>query len=184
MWKSYRQRDGEPVFDVLILEPAPPLTQLPGAAQPLDVTLGDDLRLLGYDLAHATLAPGDVLQATLYWQTDSPQTHSYKVFVHLVDDSGTLWAQHDAAPRDWTYPTTRWQPGEIVADRIWLPLPADISPGRYHLFVGMYDQETGQRLPIQLNGQSQPGDTLELADILVGVTGASNSPRPRTRNRR
>ncbi len=99
LWKSYSQRDGAPVFDVYSLEPAPPLVQLPRTAYPLNAVLGDDLRLLGYDLPNATPAPGNTLQATLYWQALSPQDHDYKAFAHLVDDSGRLWAQHDAVPR-------------------------------------------------------------------------------------
>lgn len=165
--KSYNQRDGEPVFQVYTLEPAPPLTELPAEAQPLSAALGDGLRLLGYDLPAGPVAPGETLQATLYWQAAAPQDHGYKVFAHLVDDAGKLWAQHDAVPRAWGYPTTQWKAGEIVADRIWLPVPADAPPGAYHLFVGMVDEATGQRLPIALDGQPQPGDTLGLADVAV-----------------
>ena len=167
LWKSYSQRDGEPVIDVYSLEPTPPLSQLPDTAHSLNVSLGDSLRLLGYQLSDTAISPGDTLQMTLFWQASAPQERSYQVFTHLVDDSGRLWAQHDAAPRDWSYPTTQWQPNEIVADRIWLPISTDIPPGSYHLFVGMYNQETGERLPIQLNGQPQPGNTLGLADIVV-----------------
>ena len=113
-------------------------------------------------------APGDTLQATLYLQALSPQDHSYKVFAHLVDDTGKLWAQHDAVPRAWGYPTTEWQVGEIVADRIWLPLPADAPPGMYHVFVGMYDEATGQRLAMEYQGKRQENDALRVADVEVG----------------
>ena len=176
LWKSYSQRDGAPVFDVYSLEPALPLSQLPPTAYPLNAELGDDLRLLGYDLPNAAPAPGETLQATLYLQALSPQDRSYKVFAHLVDDSGRLWAQHDAVPRAWGYPTTQWKPNEIVADRIWLPVPADAPPGLYHLFVGIYDPATGQRLPILLDGQPQPGDTLGWwISSYVEVFGASQA---------
>ena len=97
VWKGYRQRDGEPVFQAVRLEPTPPLAELPGTASQLNTRVGD-LRLLGYDLPHGSIVPGETLQATLYWQAQSPQDRSYKVFVHLVDDTGKLWSQHDAIP--------------------------------------------------------------------------------------
>ncbi len=167
LWKSYPQRNGESVVEVYSLDPTPPLVQLPATARPLEATVGDSLQLLGYSLSAPIIAPGDTLQATLYWQATSQQDRSYKVFVHLVDDTGRLWSQHDAIPRAWGYPTTAWQPNEIVADRIWLPVPADAPSGRYYLRAGMYEETTGERLPIARAGQSQGEDALQLAEIEI-----------------
>jgi hypothetical protein len=167
VWKDYAQRDGEPVFQVIRLEPAPPLAALPDTAQPVDALLGDDLRLLGYDLPDPIAVPGETLQATLYWQARSQQERSYKVFMHFVDDTGKLWSQHDAVPRAWGYPTTAWQPGEIIADRVWLSIPADAPPGAYQLLVGMVDEGTGERLVIERDGRRQEGDALLLTSVEV-----------------
>jgi len=38
-------------------------------------------------------------------------------------------------------------PGELVADPRQLRLPANLSPGRYHIQVGWYLPATGARLP-------------------------------------
>jgi len=166
VWKSYTQRDGRPVYHVYSLAAAQSLDALPATAQPRSAVTGDGIRLLGYDLP-ATSARVGTLQGTLYWQALAPQNHGSKVFAHLFDDGGRLWSQYDAVPRDWGHPTTEWQVGEIVADRIWLPLPADLPPGIYHLFIGMVDEVTGERLPIILDGERLKGDTLGLADIML-----------------
>ena len=56
-------------------------------------------------------------------------------------------AQIDTAPLDYRLPTTDWTSGELVADEISLSL-ADLIPGEYELAVGVYNADTGQRLPL------------------------------------
>ncbi len=83
----------------------------------------------------------------LYWQTERPIEHDYKVFVHLVKD-GPPPAQHDAEPDLGGFPTSTWQEGEIIRDRHPLHLPADLPEGTYSLHVGWYDPATGERLTL------------------------------------
>jgi hypothetical protein len=110
-----------------------------------EAAFGDALELLGYDLQ----SEDDALMVTLHWQALRCMDESYKVFLHLYDvESGALAAQVDVVPRDWTYPTTSWQAGEIVSDELHLPL-SKVPTGRYHLAVGVYDARTGGRLPVR-----------------------------------
>jgi hypothetical protein len=165
IWRTYEQRDGTAVYLVYRLEPALQLTALPLTARPLNVRLGDGIALLGYDPPTRPAVAGNQLQITLYWQTSVALMQSYKVFAALLDSRGEPRAQHDSIPVDWGYPTTRWQPGEVVADRVWLPIKPDAPAGSYHLFIGMYDPETGQRLPLWSDGQQLKGDTLDLLEV-------------------
>ena len=167
LYKTYFQRDGEPVYLLYRLEPAPLLYDLPSSAQPLHAHLGENFALAGYTLPAAEVRPGADLDLTLYWRAMQSSQTSYKVFAHLVDDTGKLWAQYDGIPRHWEYPTNAWQPGEIVPDHIQLSLSPETPAGNYHLFVGMYDEATQQRLPLQVDGQRMQGDTLELATVIV-----------------
>jgi hypothetical protein len=180
LWKSYVQRDGKPIYQVYTLTPTPPLFEAPAIQQTLDVRLGDGLALLGYDLPQHRTHPGQEVRLTLYWEATAPQVRDYKVFAHLLDDNGKLWGQHDDFPAYGSHPMTEWEPGEIVPDRIVIELPQDIPPGSYHVFVGMYDPATGERLPLLREGQRLKGDTLGLADIPIesaadGVTTAPAS---------
>ncbi len=164
---TYTQRDGQPVILAYTLAIARPLTEAPAIAYPLDVRLGDGIALLGYDPPTAPVRPGDEAPLTLYWQAEVQPHKSYKVFVHLFDDNGKLWTQHDSPPVYAAHPTDTWQAGEIVLDRIRLPIPPDAPPGTYHLFVGMYDEITGERLPLIKDGAHLQGDTLGLTDMTV-----------------
>ena len=87
-------------------------------------------------------AQGDLCAASLAWATQSRLQRDYKVTVQALDEAGRLVAQHDDLPGG---PTSRWEPGQKVADRHALFLPAD-SPARLRLVVGMYDPDTGERL--------------------------------------
>ncbi|HEX8683057.1 MAG TPA: glycosyltransferase family 39 protein [Ardenticatenaceae bacterium] len=167
LWKEYTERDGEPIYRVYALEAEPRAFTPPEVGFPLQATFGDTIALLGFDLASLTAKRGESIQLTLYWQALAPPGRSYKVFAHLLDTSGNAVAQHDGIPHGWGYPTSEWQAGEIVHDRIRLLLPADTPPGHYRLFAGMYDEATGERLPLLHKGQRQEGDTLQLVEMVI-----------------
>lgn len=81
----------------------------------------------------------------LRWAPQNALPRSYKVFVHLVDEQGRLVAQDDGVPAVWTYPTTAWKGGETLIDFHSIAL-ADPIPARLSMLVGLYDEQTGERL--------------------------------------
>jgi hypothetical protein len=126
----------------------------PSPSQELGAQWGESVLLHGYDLQ--TLA--DSLDVTLYWQAKERMDASYKVFVHLVDPAtGVVVTQHDAVPREWGYPTSWWEVGEVVEDTAILSLDG-VGSGEYELWVGLYDAETGARLPAYAAGGEQVVD--------------------------
>ena len=82
------------------------------------------------------------------WHALKRMPESYKVFAHLRR-AGTdeIVSQVDAIPRNWTYPTDWWEANEFITDTLSIPLN-DIEPGQYELWLGLYDDETGERLPV------------------------------------
>jgi hypothetical protein len=104
---------------------------------------------------------------TLVWQAETQPAADYTVFVHVLRPDGTccVW-QSDAMPRGDAYPTTRWQPGEVVVDPYAIILPADVPPGEYPIEVGLYVRETGQRLPVTVDGQAV-GDAIRLGSLAI-----------------
>ena len=53
--------------------------------------------------------------------------------------------QADSPPVSGHYPTTSWQPGQIIQDVH--PLPATDLSQIDHLAIGLYDPVTGERMP-------------------------------------
>jgi hypothetical protein len=126
-----------------------------------DIEFSDRLALLGYD---PKLVEGR-LQLTLYWQAERLLDQNWTVFVHLADNSGALVAQHDSQPRDGAYPTSVWDPGEVVADQHEVRLPVDLPEGDYQVVVGLYTADSGERLPV-LDSQGNPaGDSVPLVTL-------------------
>jgi hypothetical protein len=154
---------GYPVtVGALNIRTLPHVSVEPKPARPLHARWGDVILLGGYDLQVSAKS----LELTLYWQAEQRMDVSYKVFVHLIDPTtGAIVAQDDAVPRRWMYPTTRWEPGEVVEDTI--PLSLDgVSPGQYHLALGLYDPHTGQRLPAySADGERYPDNAVPLTTV-------------------
>ncbi|MCB0223006.1 MAG: hypothetical protein KDI02_04920, partial [Anaerolineae bacterium] len=97
------------------------------------------------------------LPVELHWQAATTPGLDYHVFVHLLDSEGTLIAQSDGQPAQWSRPTSSWTAGETIIDRHGLWVPA-VSAGTYTLRIGLYNPQEGQRL-LLADGQ----DSVELA---------------------
>jgi hypothetical protein len=107
---------------------------------------GPFVELTGYDLLPAMHSPGSPLEVTLHWHVLQTPDRDYHVFVHLLDASGEIVAQHDGPAGGGTLPALGWLPGEYLIDPHSLDLPSDLPEGDYRLAVGLYDPATGQRL--------------------------------------
>jgi hypothetical protein len=107
------------------------------------------IRLVGLELPTTTVCAEDELALRLYWFTDRTPRTDYKIFMHVttLDDTGKV-AQIDTMPFDSFNPMTRWEPGELVDFAQTIPL-AGVTPGRYRVLLGLYDQETGQNLRVE-----------------------------------
>jgi len=113
----------------------------------LATMFGEAIRLRGFD---QTLE-GDVLDLTLYWESVTAVSDSYKVFIHVMDADGSIVAQADRPPVNGLAPTQRWQPGDLVRDPYQIVLPPDLPSGAYAVRVGLYTDANG-RLPAAGDG--------------------------------
>lgn len=131
----------------------------------ISANLGGQAQLAGFYAPPAQLRPGADSEVVLTWLALRRPAADYKVFVHLVDLNGKLWAQHDGEPGYFFSPTTRWQRGEIIEDRHSLTWTDEPPPGRYQLRVGLYDPTTGDRLPVLDPDGAVIGDQVLLAEF-------------------
>ena len=139
----------------------PPIPTEPDIA--LNANLDHIIQLTGYSLSSPSLhtltstpqSPVSNLQLTLFWQPLAPPSTDYTRFLHLRNEEGATVAQDDGQPLDGAYPTSRWQPGELVIDPIILSLPDDLPPGRYRLFTGLYELDSLARLPVVDDGTGE-----------------------------
>jgi hypothetical protein len=125
----------------------------------LNVDFGGQIRLLGAVIGdgggESAIRPGDVLALTLYWRALEPVAHDYTVFVHLLGEHDRAIAQRDAPPGLGARPTSQWTPGQVVADPYLLGLPeTTYAPDQAVWEVGLYDAQTGYRLPTDDGGDN------------------------------
>lgn len=155
--------DGQPV----LLQDAPPEaapwvevgqtkrgpeeTTVPATAVPINALFAAAIRLTHADFP-AQVAGEEAFVLTLYWQVETAVATDYTVFIHLLDAEGHLMAGNDGQPFGGVYPTSFWSPGEILADAH--PWQLNLLPGTYEIRVGLYQLETGQRLPLATSGDS------------------------------
>lgn len=136
--------------------------------QLVNASLDDEVTLWGYDLDTERARPGEAIRLVLYWRVQSEMREDYTVFVHLIDDAGTIWGQKDSQPENGFYPTSHWDVGEVVRDEYEFSIDPGAPPGVYEIEVGMYLLSTGQRLRYLDEEGQVVGDALVLEDIRVG----------------
>lgn len=169
---AFKARE-EWVGDVRFVTYAVPPQPATKADVPADAVFGDHMTLTGYTLRPAEVAPGDIVQVSLFWQTTQALETRYKVFLHLIpEQGGPPLAQRDAEPVGNLAPTTTWQPRQTIVDNHGLIIPGDVAPGRYKLIVGLYPlEDPTARVPVTWRpaGQDEAdtGDNYPLSFITV-----------------
>ncbi len=111
------------------------------------VVLGDQIELVGYDLASAESGRDFTLR--LYWRVLHPPDSNYSVFMHLRRQGDPqVIAQYDGAPTTPRSLTLDWtDPDELhLSSALTITAPDDDLGGSYVLRVGLYDFLSGVRL--------------------------------------
>ncbi len=122
------------------------LAETPDDLLPVNVRFGETAELRGITLEDKALLSDGKLSVRLYWRPLQESDRSGTVFVHLLDGSGQIAAQHDAPPVQGAYPFAIWQPGAVIEDEHILDVDLDnLTPGPYSLAIGVYDPDTLQR---------------------------------------
>jgi hypothetical protein len=129
----------------------------------------DGLRLKGHGTTDPAPAWGRDGGAILAWESDRALERDYTAFVHVYDSHGRRIAQGDSLIVDQGLrPTSQWEGGGAGATLHHLSIPAGTPPGRYTLKVGVYDLETGDRLPL-LGPEGESRGTSAQLEIEIGI---------------
>ena len=131
-----------------------------------DIRFGEHIRLVGYDLHDPDPLAGDPVTFTFYWNAPTRPTENYSLFLHLVAADGTSpFAQVDGNPAVPERLTQTWDRADetLISPRFTLTLPPDLAPGDYRVLLGLYNFETGARLPLQ----DAQGDAWEVTQLRI-----------------
>ncbi|MDQ3034899.1 MAG: sulfatase-like hydrolase/transferase [Myxococcota bacterium] len=146
---------------------------------PATITHRTDIRypgmftVVGFDLPETQFSPGDRIPLTFYYRVDGQIEGDLFFLVDLVPPAGVRLPAHFHAwhyPLHSRYPTTRWEPGEIVRDPTPIVIPADVpTPVRLRLQLRVRDG----RDVLEATAEGQPRSTVHLADIEITDDGAA-----------
>ena len=130
---------------------------VPLAAEPvavLDGNFDNLIHLGGYSLDAGTIAPDGNASLGLYWRPVGDARQVMKVFVQLRDGQGQTIAQADHFIFEDLLGAGEWnrlrETGEWLRDTadLRLPIPLPLEGGPYRVYVGLYDPETNERVPV------------------------------------
>jgi hypothetical protein len=134
--------------------PVLPSDELEAIPNRIDVSYGGQMKLLGFEPDGEVFRPGESIYVTLYWQGLTQMGKEYSVSLVLLTPSGDLIGQEDSYPGLGSYPTSQWDPGNVVADRCWLRVkPRAQAPTVGWVGVSVYYLPTMEHLPAIKDGQ-------------------------------
>jgi hypothetical protein len=91
---------------------------------------------------------------TLYWKAHGTPAADYKVFIHAVSEDEQLCGQQDRLTQAGVFPMPFWRAGDVIEDQHRVPIdPECCGVNGCRLQVGLYREDTGERLLYSLNGQ-------------------------------
>ncbi len=127
----------------------------------------NQIQLLGYDLEDTAYQKGESVTLTLYYLAAAPIRFEWVTYIHVRtenNDTVVMAGQRDRQPCVDSYPTTRWQKGQVIRDEFVIHLSADVPDGEYAIFTGFYNWPSLERLPL-IDNLEATGDEVRLTKI-------------------
>jgi 4-amino-4-deoxy-L-arabinose transferase-like glycosyltransferase len=118
-----------------------------------------------YERIPKRIQAGQEFSFPIQWIASHTSAAPWRVFIHMVDpSSGRIIAQHDGLDS----PPRFWQEGDGILQIHTLIVPPDTPPGRYEIWLGVYDPTTNKRLlQTDYSRSEPPSDHFVLGTIEV-----------------
>lgn len=137
-------RDPNGQVDGKLFRMISPLTP-PIPARQADATIGSAIRITGDDV-QPVVRPGDRVHFALYWTVVGRlPPGDWNFFAHLVERGSQRLLGQDY---NQGFAPEQWRDGDRVVLSFSIPVPADAPATVANIAVGVFDQTTGQRLPL------------------------------------
>ncbi|NEO98940.1 MAG: phospholipid carrier-dependent glycosyltransferase [Symploca sp. SIO2E9] len=135
---------------------------------PRDISFGNKVRLLGYDLNQAEISSNQQLSITFYWEFLAPLPSDAKIRRGLRDGEGKLWEDSiSASVLDGYLPIAQISPGTILRDVHQIAHAPELPLGKYSLEVGWNSPSLGQALEARDGVSKLPGIQAVIGEVEV-----------------
>jgi len=106
------------------------------------------------------------LSLTLTWLSLSLAQPHDTIFAHVGTAYQPPIAQSDGDACLGLLPLNIWQPGDTIREQRIILLPEEIDPAQYEIRIGVYNRETGERLPAMTSeGKALPNDVVVIGHL-------------------
>jgi len=116
-------------------------------ASPAALATFEDAMTLGLVDLPERARSAETLAISFNWRAENEVTEDYVQFLHFGNEETGEWWVYDQQPLGARLPTRLWYSGLADSETWEISLPADLAPGRYEVFTGLYRQTDLQRLP-------------------------------------
>ncbi|WP_420629844.1 glycosyltransferase family 39 protein [Candidatus Leptofilum sp.] len=137
-------------------------TRWPEPAEMVLAEIGGAVQVTGVIVSTMRAQPGETITVKVAWQVIAPPQAASSTLLHLAQPGEPPLATGDSPPLAGDYPTRVWATGQRFSDQYQLTVPGDLENGRYPLWLGMYNSDTVERLPLTVAGTRQPADLLQI----------------------
>lgn len=129
--------------------------------------IGEAVQLTAASHTPQQARPGKTITIDVQWQVVAPPQEDWTTLIHLAEPGQPPLAVGDNQPLNGDYPTYVWAAGENFADQYQLTIPDDLANGRYPLWLGMYNSDTIERLPLTINNAPQPNQVIQIGVVEI-----------------
>lgn len=143
---------------IFTITPRPRNFEVPAVAVVVNQEWFNAVRLVGYTPSADEFRADTPFEMELVWQAVAPTDRPYKVFLHLLDSTGTFVIGADGFLE---VPSNAWDSNEVTLSRHRFEA-GTVPPGTYTWVVGLYHEATGERLPVDA-----PDFAVSLGDVTV-----------------
>ena len=127
-------------------------------------------RLIGADVPlDRPYAGGQAVPISLLWRFEGwppgLDPLDYSVNVSLIGPNGATLAQRAGTPAGTFGRMTAWRPGQYIRDNHALIIPPSAPPGRYEIWVLVFDWRDGRSLPIRNRAAGETHTVIGTLDV-------------------
>jgi len=137
-------------------------------ASPAALATFEDAMTLGLVDLPERARSAETLAISFNWRAENEVTEDYVQFLHFGNEETGEWWVYDQQPLGARLPTRLWYSGLADSETWEIPLPADLAPGRYSVFTGLYRISDQERLGVSdVEGTSFPDDRVPLGYVMI-----------------
>ena len=115
--------------------------------------------------------PGENLVIPFAWRSDENGREDHVQYLHLRHVETGAWFVYDQEPLGPRLPTRLWYRGLTDTETWRVPLPANLAPGQYSVFTGIYRARDGERIPAtDADGARFVDARVPLGNLIIGAS--------------